>query len=122
MRRRYKVLLTIPVLILLAVGAFFWAGRNTTLLIFPEVWSQSSPEGDSYEFKVNQFMNDDIELEVGFLSTMDHVMVTDPSGRTFELERDFNINEYSGRSLGGSCCTALPTAVYRRLVNIGSIF
>jgi len=96
LRRRFKVLLTIPVLILLAVGVFFWAGRNTTLLIYPQVWSQSSPEGDSYEFKVNQFIKDDTELEVGFLSTMDRVMVTDPSGRTFELERDFNINEYSG--------------------------
>ena len=96
MRRRYKVLLIIPVLILLAVGVVFWAGRNTTLLIFPEVWSQSSPEGDSYEFKVNQFMNEDSELEVGFLSTLDRVTVTDPGNRIYELERDFNINEYSG--------------------------
>ena len=96
MRRRYKVLLTIPVIILLAVGAFYWAGRNTTLLIFPQVWSQSSPDGDSYEFKVNHLVNDVSELEVGFLSTMDRVKVTDPSGRTFELDRDFNVNEYSG--------------------------
>ncbi len=96
MKRRYKVVLVIPVLILLAVGAFNWAGRNTTLMILPQVWSQSSPEGDSYEFKVNQFINNNGELEVGFLSTMDRVKVTDPGGRTFELERDFNINEYSG--------------------------
>ncbi|MCW4048453.1 MAG: fibronectin type III domain-containing protein [Candidatus Bathyarchaeota archaeon] len=95
MRRIVKVALVVPVIIaVLFVGVYF-VGRNTTILMFPEVWSQSSPYGESYEFKVNDFQGDP-DLESGFLITIDRVVVTDPLGREYELEKDFNINEYSG--------------------------
>lgn len=68
----------------------------STILIFPEVWSQHSPYGSSYEFKVNNNLILDDELESGFLSTIDRVIVIDPQGKEHELERDYNINEYSG--------------------------
>ena len=68
----------------------------TSILVLPQVWSQNSPYGASYEFKVNDVQLLKKELETGFLSTIDGVVVTDPKGRTFTLERDFNINEYSG--------------------------
>jgi len=45
---------------------------------------------------VNDFQPFTKELETGFLSTVDGVIVTDPGGRTFTLERDYNVNEYSG--------------------------
>ena len=63
--------------------------------IYPQVWSQNSPEGESYEFKVN-CGNDYTKLEECFLWDVDRVVVTDTSGKTFELEKDFNVNDYSG--------------------------
>ena len=68
----------------------------TSILVLPQVWSQNSPLGSSYEFKVNDAPFFKKELETGFLSTVEGVVVTDPKGKRFELERDFNINEYSG--------------------------
>lgn len=98
MRLRYKVILGIPVaVVLLAVSACL-IGQYTNVFLIPEVWSQNSPEGESYEFKVNEFQCPLIrsELETGFLTTLDAVRVTAPDGTKYWLERDFNINEYSG--------------------------
>ncbi len=63
--------------------------------VFPEVWSQNSPYGASYEFKVNCFGDYDL-LETCFLWDLDDVNVISPNGSVFELEKDFNINNYSG--------------------------
>lgn len=70
-------------------------GYNMLTGIYPEVWSQKSPAGESYEFKVNcgAFYE---ELETCFLWDLDLVKVTAPDGTEYELEKDFNINEYSG--------------------------
>lgn len=71
--------------------------EKATVLINPQVWSQYSPYGASYEFKVNdEVLKPGAELEYGFLSHVDRVVVTDTKGAQFELERDYNINEYSG--------------------------
>jgi len=70
-------------------------GVKSSEEIAPEVWSQKSPAGESYEFKVNCLGNYD-QLEECFLWDLTGVRVTDPNGRTYELEKDFNVNEYSG--------------------------
>ena len=62
--------------------------------IFPEVWSQNSPYGTSYEFKVNCFGEYD-KLETCFLWNIDEVNVISPNDSVFKLEKDFNINNYS---------------------------
>lgn len=63
--------------------------------IYPEVWSQHSPQGESWEYKVNCGSNYST-LEACFLWDMDGVRVTTPSGDQHELGKDFNINDYSG--------------------------
>lgn len=63
--------------------------------IFSEVWSQNSPKGKSYEFKVNCGSNYAI-LGSCFLYELDEVYVIHPEGRRYDLKKDFNINNYSG--------------------------
>ena len=63
--------------------------------IYPEVWSQNSPAGASYEFKVNCGQDYD-QLETCFLWDLDSIKVIDPTGKEFSLEKDFNVNSYSG--------------------------
>lgn len=63
--------------------------------IWPQVWSQHAPGVDSFEFKVNCDSTDSVD-EPCFLSDLDAVEVVTPDARTFALERDFNVNEYSG--------------------------
>ena len=94
-RLRKAALIFVGLLVIATVG-FYIISTFTSTMLFPEVWSQNSPYGASYEFKVNDIDFMKIGLETGFLSTVDRVVVTDPTGRVFELERDFNINEYSG--------------------------
>ena len=98
MRLRYKIILAIPVVVVVFAVSMCIIGQYTTLFMIPEVWSQNSPEGLSYEFKVNEFQCSLIqsELERGFLSKIDAVRVIAPDGEVFWLNRDFNINEYSG--------------------------
>src|SRR3989344_3988085 len=62
---------------------------------FPEVWSQHSPYGQSYEFKVNCFGDYQI-LNECFLWDLDSVKVISPNGTVYFLNKDFNINNYSG--------------------------
>ncbi len=70
---------------------------KATILVNPQIWSQYSPYGASYEFKVNdEVLKPEAELEYGVLSKIDRVVVTDTKGVQYELERDYNINEYSG--------------------------
>ncbi len=96
MKRIYKVAVVLSLLLIGGVG-LFWAGNNTSILVYPEVWSQFSPYGASYEFKVNDAqLGPKAELESGFLSKIDRVVVTDTRDIEYELERDFNINDYSG--------------------------
>lgn len=97
MRRIFKAA-TVVVAVFLIVGVvLFWADNDKAIFVFPQVWSQYSPYGASYEFKVNDGqINPNAKLESGFLSTIDRVIVTDTKGREFELNRDYNINEYSG--------------------------
>ena len=63
--------------------------------IFPEVWSQHSPYGQSYEFKVNCFGDYKI-LNECFLWNIDEVKVISPNNTVYSLNKDFNINNYSG--------------------------
>ncbi len=63
--------------------------------IFPEIWSQNSPYGESYEFKVNCFGDYD-SLETCFLWDIDEVNVISPNLTIYNLNKDFNINNYSG--------------------------
>ena len=62
---------------------------------YPEVWSINASDGQSYEFKSN-CVGDFEGLETCFLWTVTAVLVESPSGERFELEKDFNINSYSG--------------------------
>ena len=66
-----------------------------TYKIFPEVWSQHSPYGSSYEFKVNCF-GDYEKLEECFLWNVDSVRVVPPNSTIYNLNKDFNVNNYSG--------------------------
>ncbi len=59
--------------------------------IWPQVWSQHAPGIQSWQYKVN--CNDDAEC---FLSDLTSVVVTTPSGDQIELEKDFNVNDFSG--------------------------
>ncbi len=63
--------------------------------IFPEVWSQNSPYGQSYEFKVNCFGNYQI-LNECFLWDIDEVRLISPNNTIYSLNKDFNVNNYSG--------------------------
>jgi len=62
--------------------------------IWPEVWSQYAPAVESYEFKVN--CGPGAFEDPCFLSDLDAVTVITPTGAEFSLDRDFNVNEYSG--------------------------
>ncbi|MEK6908959.1 MAG: hypothetical protein AABX23_02825 [Nanoarchaeota archaeon] len=76
----------------------FLAGQSNVreiYKIFPEVWSQHSPYGLSYEFKVNCF-GDYQELEECFLWNVESVRVISPNSTIYNLNKDFNINNYSG--------------------------
>lgn len=63
--------------------------------VFPEVWSSNSPGGPTYEFKTNCFGDYDA-LETCFLFTVTRVVVVTPDLASFDLEKDFNVNAYSG--------------------------
>lgn len=63
--------------------------------VYSEVWSQNSPYGSSYEFKVNCFGEYE-NLETCFLYDLDEVLVINPENKSFDLKKDFNINSYSG--------------------------
>ncbi|MDP6823366.1 MAG: hypothetical protein QF554_08750 [Dehalococcoidia bacterium] len=63
--------------------------------VYEEVWSQTSPVGTSWEYKVN-CSGDPPTLEPCFLSDLSAVRVIAPDGSLTELEKDFNINDYSG--------------------------
>ena len=69
--------------------------ENNAQDIYPEVWAQISPTGQSYEYKVNCGANYS-KLETCFLWNIDQVIVTSPSGKKYSLQKDFNINTYSG--------------------------
>ena len=82
--------------------------------VFPEVWSINAFEGQSYEFKTNCYGEYEV-LETCFLFGLDRVAVTAPDGGKFELEKDFNLNAYSGEVtrrwvLYGPAETQLPAA------------
>lgn len=63
--------------------------------IHTEVWSQHSPAEESWEFKVNCFGNYS-KLEECFLWDLDLVRVITPNNSIYDLNKDFNINNYSG--------------------------
>jgi len=97
LRRIVKAVAVVGAILLVGGIGLFWADNSRAVFVFPEVWSQYSPYGASYEFKVNDGqINPYAALESGFLSTVDRVVVTDTKGVEFELNRDYNINEYSG--------------------------
>jgi hypothetical protein len=61
----------------------------------PIVWAQIYPGGESYEFKVN-CTGEFTTLEECFLWDLDAVQVVSQNGNTYNLNKDFNIQEYSG--------------------------
>jgi len=63
--------------------------------VYEEVWSQTSPIGTSWEYKVN-CSGDPPTLESCYLSDLDAVRVVTPEGALHQLEKDFNVNDYSG--------------------------
>lgn len=89
-RRLFKIILAIPVVVAVFAVSMCIIGQYTTLFLLPEVWSQNSPEGISYEFKVNEFQCSLIqsELERGFLSGIDAVRVIAPDGEVYWLNRE----------------------------------
>ena len=96
LKRIHKAALIVAGILAIGIIGLYIISTYTTIMIYPEVWSQNSPYGASYEFKVNDVQLIKKELETGFISTLDRVVVTDTKGKQYELERDFNINEYSG--------------------------
>ena len=64
-------------------------------LAFPEVWAQNAFDGPSYEFKSNCF-GMFTELETCFLWDLTAVVVEAPNGQRSELDKDFNIQTFSG--------------------------
>lgn len=62
---------------------------------FPQVWSSNAYDGQSYEFKSN-CGSDFVELETCFLWPLTAVIVEGPDGTQYHLNKDFNINAYSG--------------------------
>jgi hypothetical protein len=96
LRKLHKIALIGASLLIIASTVLYIISMYTPILVFPQVWSQHSPYGSSYEFKVNDNELWKTELETGFLSEIDEVVVTTPNGRKYDLERDYNINEYSG--------------------------
>ena len=63
--------------------------------IHPDVWTKNGYDGPSYEFKVNCGANYGT-LNDCFLWDITRVVVTDPVGETYELDKDFNVNSFSG--------------------------
>jgi hypothetical protein len=59
------------------------------------VWAQNAFDGPSYEFKSNCAGNF-VELETCFLWGLTAVVVEAPSGQRYELDKDFNIQTFSG--------------------------
>ncbi|GMR19243.1 MAG: hypothetical protein BMS9Abin34_375 [Patescibacteria group bacterium] len=110
MRRKRRILTAVLLLILIVAGIWFFTLREQSdeiypqppeavreNEIYPEVWSQKSPKGESYEFKVN-CTGSYSQLEACFLWNLSAVKVTAPNGAKYNLEKDFNINEYSGET------------------------
>ena len=62
---------------------------------YPEVWSSNGYDGQTYEFKTNCFGTYDA-LESCFLFGVTRVIVENPAGDRFDLNKDFNVNAYSG--------------------------
>lgn len=62
---------------------------------FPQVWAQNAFDGPSYEFKSN-CVGIFTELETCFLWDLTAVVVEAPSGQRYELDKDFNIQTFSG--------------------------
>ena len=71
------------------------SGGPVTGPAFPQVWSINAFDGQSYEFKTN-CVGEFVELETCFLWDVTAVLVEAPGGLRFELDKDFNINAYSG--------------------------
>lgn len=61
------------------------------------VWSKNGFDGESFEYKVNCLQaHHDRPQETCFLWNLDRVTVEAPSGKTEELEKDFQVQNYSG--------------------------
>ena len=63
--------------------------------VFPEVWSSNGPDGQTYEYKTNCAATFE-KLEACLLWDVTRVVVTTPGGALVPLNKDFNINAYSG--------------------------
>ena len=62
---------------------------------FPEVWTINAFDGQSYEFKTN-CVGMFVALETCFLWDLTAVVVEAPGGQRYELNKDFNVQAFSG--------------------------
>jgi hypothetical protein len=62
---------------------------------FPEVWAMNAFDGQSYEFKTN-CVGTFMALETCFLWDLTAVVVEAPGGQRYELNKDFNVQAFSG--------------------------
>ena len=71
---------------------------RTTVRLAYKVWSKNGPDGESYEYQSGYWNHDDRSrsLQDSYLWIVSRVVVKAPDGRTYELEKDFNIQTYSG--------------------------
>jgi len=102
MKKSAKIGLSLGLVLLVGGFTFFGlykAGKLGSLIkgneLYCEVWSQNGPDGASFEFKVNDFTEYD-DLKQGYLWECEEVIVETPEGKNYSLNKDYNINIYSG--------------------------
>lgn len=83
-----------------AGGFWLFISKNNGRLtkdVHPEVWTKNGYDGPSFEFKVNCALNFNYDvLEACFLWDLNRVVVQNPEGKQYDLNKDFNVNRYSG--------------------------
>ena len=97
MRRKTVLLMAAAVLtiMMLITAALVLGGRGNDGIVC-QVWSKNGPDGESFEFKVNDFNSYD-SLEEGPLADLDALRVRMPNGTCHYLEKDFQApSSYSG--------------------------
>lgn len=98
MNKKAALVASVAVLVVIAslTAAYFTFFANTTDGIVCQVWSKNGPDGESFEFKVNDF-NSYPSLNEGPLADLDALRVVMPNGTVHYLEKDFQApHSYSG--------------------------
>lgn len=96
--RKGILIASVAVIVAMAslAAAYFAFFQFKTDGIVCEVWSKNGPDGESFEFKVNDF-NSYPSLNEGPLADLDALRVIMPNGTAHYLEKDFQApHSYSG--------------------------